>query len=528
MAATLTGTVALARFALRRDRVRIAVWVAAVAALVLVTAASTKGIYPTQADLDQAAAVAQDNPAVLAFNGPAIALDTMGGQITFQVGSFGLLVVGLMALLMTSRLTRAEEESGRMELVRSMAVGRQAPLASALIVVGAMAATVGVLTTVGLITQDLPVAGSVALGASFAALGLFFTGVVAVTAQVTENPRVASGIAGGMLGLSFAVRAAGDIGDGTLSWFSPLGVAQKARPFGDEVWWPLLLLVALAVAFAAGGAALAAHRDFGGGLVAPRPGRPEASASLGRPLGLAVRLQRGSVLWWALAVLLLGVTYGSIANSIEDFVADNQTIADFVAASGGASLTDSYLATSLLILSLTAAGAALQTALRLRTEEVGGRAEPVLSTPTSRWAWMGSHVAVSLVGSALIVLAGGLGIGATYGIVIGDLGQVPRLMAASLAYVPAVWVLAAIAIALFGWAPRASVAAWALLAGAFVIAMLGTILDLPDWVLGLSPFHHAPQVPAAAVSVLPIAVLLAITVVTTAAGFAGFRRRDVG
>jgi len=349
-----------------------------------------------------------------------------------------------------------------------------------------------------------------------------------VTAQVTENPRVASGIAGGMLGLSFAVRAAGDIGDGTLSWFSPLGVAQKARPFGDEVWWPLLLLVALAVAFAAGGAALAAHRDFGGGLVAPRPGRPEASASLGRPLGLAVRLQRGSVLWWALAVLLLGVTYGSIANSIEDFVADNQTIADFVAASGGASLTDSYLATSLLILSLTAAGAALQTALRLRTEEVGGRAEPVLSTPTSRWAWMGSHVAVSLVGSALIVLAGGLGIGATYGIVIGDLGQVPRLMAASLAYVPAVWVLAAIAIALFGWAPRASVAAWALLAGAFVIAMLGTILDLPDWVLGLSPFHHAPQVPAAAVSVLPIAVLLAITVVTTAAGFAGFRRRDVG
>lgn len=528
MAGTLTGTLALTRFALRRDRVRIAVWIAAIAALVLVTAASTKGIYPTQADLDLAAVVAQDNPAALAFNGPAVALDTMGGQIAFQVGAFGLLIVGLMALLMTSRLTRAEEESGRMELVRSMAVGRQAPLASALIVVGAMSVTVGVLTTVGLVTQDLPVAGSVALGASFAALGLFFTGIAAVTAQVTENSRVASGIAGGVLGLAFAVRAAGDIGDGTLSWFSPIGIAQKARAFGDEVWWPLLLLVALAIALAAGGAVLAAHRDFGGGMVAPRPGRPEASESLGRPLGLAVRLQRASVLWWALAVLLIGVTYGSIANSIEDFVADNEMMADFMAAAGGASLTDSYLATSLLVLSLTAAGAALQTALRLRTEEVGGRAEPVLSTPTSRSAWMGSHVAVSLVGSALIVLAGGFGIGATYGIVIGDLGQVPRLMAASLAYVPSVWVLAAIAIALFGCAPRASIAAWAVLGGAFVIAMLGTILDLPDWVLGLSPFHHAPQAPAAAVSVVPIAVLLAISAGATVLGFVGFARRDVG
>jgi polyether ionophore transport system permease protein len=134
---SFTGTADLTRFALRRDRVRIAVWVIAIVVLVIITAASTKSLFPTQADLDQAAAASQDNPAALAFNGPAVALNTMGGQIAFQVGAVGLTVVGLMSLLMVGRLTRGEEESGRLELIRSMAVGRHAPLAAAVIVVGA-------------------------------------------------------------------------------------------------------------------------------------------------------------------------------------------------------------------------------------------------------------------------------------------------------------------------------------------------------------------------------------------------------
>lgn len=52
----LAGTGILTRFHLRRDRVRILVWVAAIVLLVFVTAASTKGLYGTQEDLNQATA----------------------------------------------------------------------------------------------------------------------------------------------------------------------------------------------------------------------------------------------------------------------------------------------------------------------------------------------------------------------------------------------------------------------------------------------------------------------------------------
>jgi ABC-2 type transport system permease protein len=522
------GTGALVRFALRRDRVRIAVWIVSIALLVFVTAASTVALYPTQESLDLAASVAEDNPAALAFNGPPVALNTVGGQVAFQVSSFGLVVVGLMCLLMVVRLTRTEEDSGRLEVIRSMAVGRYAPLMSAALVVGAMAVAAGVVTTLALLAQGLEAAGSIALGASFTVLGLMFVGVAGITAQVTENPRVASGIAGGVLGLSFIIRAVGDIGDGTASWFSLIGLVQKARPFGGERWWPLLLGLVLAGAFVVGAGWLATHRDFGAGLIAPRPGPRSAAPSFDRPLGLAIRLQRPAILWWALAVLLVGITYGSIANSIEEFVADNEAMAEMLASAGGASIVDSYLSTSLLILALIAACAALQCSLRVRSEETDGRADVLLATPTSRSRWLRSHVATAFVGSALVMVAGALGLGGTYGVVIGDLGQSVRFVAASLLYVPAIWLLASVAVVLFGFVPRAAQVAWAGLALAFVLAMFGTLLDLPQWVMDLSPFEHVPEAPAAAVTALPIVVLAVLVVAVAGAGFVGFARRDIG
>ena len=522
----LTRTWALTRFALRRDRVRIGVWLLSIAVLVLVTSSSTQGLYPTQADLDQAAVASQDNPAAIAFNGPPVALDTMGGQVAFQVSTFGLVIVGLMSLLMVVRLTRTEEDSGRLELVRSMAVGRHAPVASAVIVVGAMDVVAGLLTTTALVATGIPALGSAVLGASFVALGFVFVGVAAVTAQVTENPRVAGGMAGAVLGLSFVLRAIGDVGDGRLSWLSPIGISQKTEAFGRNSWWPLAINLVLAVALVAGAAVLAAHRDFGAGLVAPRPGPGTAGAALGGPLGLAVRLQRSTVFWWAVATLVTGVVYGSLANSIDEFVKDNQAIADILAPGGG-SLVDAYLTTSLLVLALAAGGAALQSALRLRTEESAGRIEPLLATPTSRARWMGSHLTVSFAGGVVVLAAGGLGIGVTYAATIGDASQIVRVLGASLLYAPAVWFLSAAAAALFGAAPRAAVAAWALLAAALVVAMFGTVLGLPGWAIDLSPFQQIPEVLTAGFEALPVLAVLAATAGLTAVGLASFRRRDV-
>ena len=165
---------------------------------------------------------------------------------------------------------------------------------------------------------------------------------------------------------------------------------------------------------------------------------------------------------------------------------------------------------------------------RLRSEESDRRAEPVLATGTSRWRWAGSHLAVAFGGTALVLAAGGLGAGLIYGLIIGDVGEIGRLLAASLAYIPAAWVLIAIGVALFGLAPRWTMLAWAPLSVCFVIGLLGDLLGLPQWLVDLSPFERTPAVPAVDVAFGPLIVMTLIGLGVTWLGLMGLRRRDIG
>jgi len=524
----LTGTAALIRLILRRDRIRISIWVVSIALLVFLSAVGVKSLFPTQAAIDQAATATQYNAGAIAFNGPAQGLDTLGGQIAFQVGALGMVVVALMSVFMIGRLTRGDEESGRLELVRSLPVGVHAPTFAALIVVLAMSAAVGVLSSASLLAQGLPTAGSLVLGASFAAVGLFFTGVALVAAQITQNTRVVYGSSGALLGLAYMLRIVGDIGDGTVSWFSPIGLAQKARPFAGERWWPLVPLLAAAAALIAVAFRLAVRRDHGAGLVAPRPGRAVASPSLGHPLGLAMRLQRGALIGWGAGVLVTGIAYGWIAPTIDSFVANNKAFAQMMASAGVGSLTDTYFATSFRVMALIASGFAIQSALLLRSEESALRAESVLATPVSRWRWAASHLTIALAGSVGLLAVAGLATGVSYAIAGGPWSSVPRLLGAAIVYAPAMWLMIGLAVMVFGFAPRWVDVAWGILAACFVIGLLGVVLRLPDWVQKLSPFESTPALPAASMAVLPLAVLTALAAGSILGGLGGLRRRDIG
>lgn len=524
---TLAGTVGLIRAAIRRDRFRIGIWMIAIITMVGASAESVKGLFPTQADLDQAA-VASSNPAILAFNGPPIALDTVGGQVAFQIGAPGLVIVGLMSLLTMVRLTRSEEEPGRLELVRALPVGRHAPTAAAAAIGFGMSAVVGASSSVALVATGQTTSGSILYGLQLTSMAAVFVGVSLVTAQVTENARLAGGLAGVALAVAFVTRAIGDMRGLWLSWLSPIGWAQQTRAFGDERWWPLLLGLGLLTGLLGLAVVLENRRDLGAGLIAPRPGPRRAGDRLRSALALATRLQRGSVIGWCVGLAALGAVYGSIINAIADFVDDNPTMADFLAAAGGASLTDSYLATSMHFTALIGTAAAVQWTLRLRTEETTLRAEPVLATAVSRIEWTRSHLIVALVGSTLAMASIAIGLGGTAAIATGDPALLGRVAVAAVVHLPVMWLTVGFTLAVVGRFPQFAPAAWAIVAISLVIAMFGAVLRLPDWAIDLSPFEHVPLAPAESVSVAPLIVLLAVAAALVAVGLDGLRRRDVG
>jgi ABC-2 type transport system permease protein len=529
------GTGRLLRLALRRDRVVGSVWVLGLFVFAVSQAASIVSLYPTQADLDRLARTAEGigaNPAVVALQGPAYDAGTYGGATAWQVVTPGTFLVALMSLLLLTRHTRQEEETGRAELVSAGVVGRYAWLASSLLFVLAVNLVLAAVTVLGYVAMGLPVAGSVALAVGCGLNGLVFAGVAAVTAQLTEYARPANGIAFAALGAAFLLRAVGDTSTelSWLSWLSPIGWAERFQPFAGERWEVLVLPVALTGVLLVAAAALLARRDLGAGVLATRLGPAAAPPWLRSPLALAWRLQRGTLAGWVVGAAVAGLSFGVIAQDMAQFAAQDPETAEILASLGGSgSITDIYLAAILSWIALLAAGYAVQATLRLRAEEAELRAEQVLATATSRTRWAGSHLVVAAVGSAAVLAAGGLLAGLAHGLRAGDLGgELPRVLGGALVQLPAVWVMAAVGAALFGLLPRLVVGAtWAVLAVVLFVTMFGEPLQLSRWVLDLSPFAHLPRLPAAAFTAAPLAWLLAVAAALAAAGLAGLRRRDL-
>lgn len=522
----LAGFGTLLRFAVRRERLRIPVYVVVLVALVGSTAAQSEALYPTQAERNEYAATVAGNPGLIAMVGPAHAVTNVGGDVAWQWGGFGAVVVALMSMFVLGRHTRAEEQSGRSELVRAAVVGRYAATSSALALVVAVNLLAGAAITLTMLVADQPAAGSIALGASLTGAGLLFAGVAAVAMQVSRDTSGAYGLTGAVLGAAYLLRAAGDVGDGTLSWLSPIGWVQAMRPYADERWWPLLLLLGGAAVLVAVVLALLGRRDDGAGAVAPRPGSPNASAPLSNPLGLALRLQRGALLGWGVGLFLAGLSVGLTGQDADAILGEGEAVDDLFAQAPG-SLVDNYLAVSLLSMVLIATGFAIQAVLRMRGEETAGHLEPLLATALARPRWAAGHLTVALAGSAVIVGACGFGAGLADAFASDDAGRLPLLTGSALAMAPAVWVLVGIAAALFGLLPRAMGMAWGALAACFLVSFFGPLLSLPDWVMDVSPFSHVPLLPAADLTIAPLLALTAIAASLVAVGLVGLRLRDV-
>ena len=132
------GMGTLLRLVLRRDRLRLALWIGGIAGYVVLIGRALPGLYATAAER-QARAEFVDSPVARMFRGPGYGLDeyTLGAMLANEMLLWALVAVGVMGLLGTVRHTRAEEESGRAELVRAAEVGRYAHGAAALVVYGA-------------------------------------------------------------------------------------------------------------------------------------------------------------------------------------------------------------------------------------------------------------------------------------------------------------------------------------------------------------------------------------------------------
>ncbi|MGW4565936.1 ABC transporter permease [Streptomyces sp. NPDC004561] len=517
----LAGTGTLVRFALRRDRAMLPLWIAVIALMVLSMPNALQGLYGTPAARADLMRQMATNTSLRAMVGPVFA-DSLGALTAWRIGVYAGALAAVMSLLVVVRHTRDEEESGRQELVSSGMVGRRAPLTAALLTAAAGNAVLALLIAAGLAGQGG--AGALAFGLGVGGVGMVFATMAAIVAQLTESARLARGLTAAVLGAAFVLRAAGDSasadGSSVLTWLSPIGWLENVRAFAAERWWLLALFAVAALAQGAVAYELAGRRDVGMSFLPTRPG--PAAGRLGTAGALAWRLQRGSVLGWSAGFLVAGVVYGGVATGAAALVKDNRQAREIFQRMGGQSgLTDALLSALIGMLALVAALYIVPSVLRLNGEETSGRAEPVLAGAVGRLRWAAGHLVIAFAGAALIMLLAGLGFAAGYG---GDTGPI---LGACLVQLPAVWTVGGIAVLLYGVLPRGAVAAWGVAGAVLLIGWVGPALNAPRALLDLSPFAHLPKLPGGAMHWTPVLVLTGLAALLVAAGLAGLRRRDM-
>jgi ABC-2 type transport system permease protein len=518
----------LLRLYLRRDRLVLPLWVMLLSLpLAPVYIGSVQEVAPTAADRAVFAATITASAAQRALYGP-IYNDSLGAVGIWKPGLFYTLIA-VAVILTVIRHTRAEEESGRAELLESTAIGRYANLTAALLLASGASIATGMLAAASLLMTPVPAPGSVAFALALTCSGLVFTAVAAVAAQLSTAGRTSRGIAFAALGLAFALRAIGDAGSGVLSWLSPLGWSLQVRPYAGDRYWVLLLHVTSALALTLAAYLLLQARDIGTGLISDRAGRATASAALSGPLGLAWRLQRGALLAWTIGLCGYGLLIGNVVHDVGGQIGSNPTIREIVNRMGGSSVVeDSFVAVGFSVLAVVAAALGISAALRLHQEENARRAEAVLAEAISRERWAAGHIAIAIVGSAAAILAAAVMTGLSYGMAAGDVtGKLGAVLEVATMQLPAIWLLVAITVALFGLLPRITPIAWGALVGFVAVYFLGSIAEFPHWLLDLVPFTHTQHLPGWPLRTAPVAWLLLIDTVLIGVGLAAFRRRDL-
>ncbi|QCR33714.1 ABC transporter permease [Lysinibacillus sp. SGAir0095] len=520
----------LSRLILRRDRFRIPVWLIGIGFFTFIVPVAFTELYGTQAQRDIMAQTMK-NPAMIAMVGTHdLTHYTLGVMTAHQMLLMTAVVVALMSILLVTRHTREEEENGRIELIRSLPVGRLSSLNAALFVYTGVHILLALLIGFGLYAlnlESMDLEGSVLYGVALGATGIFFAGVTAFFAQLCESSRGTIGFSIAILLISYIVRGIGDVSNPALSWFSPLGWLSKAEVYGSNNWWPIGLMIGISLILFFLASYLNASRDLESGLLPSKPGRKHASALLQSPIGLGLRLQRTGIISWAVGMFLIGVSYGSVLGDLDSFFEGNDLMKQMLSSSKSHTFTEQFMSMIMMISAIIASIPAVMSMNKLYGEEKKGRIEHLLVRAISRTKLLGSYLVISIINGFVMLSVASIGMWFASLAVLDVSLSFRKVYGMGLVYYPALLVMISVAVLFIGYLPRFTSFIWLYVFYTFIVLYMGGLFQLDDWFGNLSPFGHIPQLPIEKLTWAPMITLVGIAVIISAIGIIGYKRRDI-
>ncbi|GAC57531.1 hypothetical protein GOHSU_21_00230 [Gordonia hirsuta DSM 44140 = NBRC 16056] len=528
----VAGWTRLLGLGLRRDRYIGPITLVSFAVIAIINQATTVSTYATEEAREAAPAGTAANTAYVFLLGPLEHHDSVAAMATWQAGPFMTTALGICVAMAVVRLTRREEESGRTELLLAGDTGRLAPLLAATVQITGAAVLLSLVTVLPLIGGGGSALDLVTVFVQYLTVGLAAIGIALVAAEAAAGARTANLVSIAVVTGAYLVRGVADVltGAAWLRWLSPMGWAQEMDPFGADRLLFALGAVALLGACLLAAAMIAHHRDIGSGWFARRRG-PATGPGLRSLPRIVARLTAAPIAAYTAVTALYALVVGSLLPSVEQIAAGNEILEEvLVAADTGGALAAAFLAVMTSMLAAVAAAGGVMLVGRLGAEEKQGRTEVLLAGALSRTRYVAVQAAGALAGASVVLFGSAVAVSLSAGLAgMPWAATAADAFAAAGAQLPAAMVIVAGALFFYGLSTRLIAAAWALVAVSFLAGpIIGVFLGLPDWMVRLSPFSHAPMLPSESMRWPPVIVLTAIAAVLLTAGAASFARRDVG
>lgn len=523
---TLSGFGKYFRFTIKHNLVRYFVWIGVVVFMIAYVGIYYKSMFNTQAKLDEFASVGS-SPGMVAMIGKISCMATIGGAVWAKIWMFTALTLGIGMVFQVTKGARADEENGRTELFRSRAFGIHSTLAS--VVGGALllCTVIGILSALACIALQLDpvgkgIAGSILFGLSMTAIGWIGVGVGALTNQLSASASLANSTGSIVMMVFYSMRMIGDMGSNhTLTWLSPVGWGEQMAPWAQNRGWlmlPVILLTALLIVAAF---VIESRRDYGSGVLKDKKGKSEANSLMRQSWGLVLHLYKGSIIGWSIGIAVTGLMFGSVAKSMLSLFADAKV--PMLKGSG----IEALMGLLLCFIGLVSVVLPMMIMTGLRSDEVKGLTESMLSRGISRRRMVLDRFVVGSCATALLLMLGGASFGLAYGAAAKDLSQTYKLALDALVYLPGIMAIMGVIGVLFGLIPRATIpVTWFLYGAMYFDVLLSDALKLPKWAANIMPFIGTPRVPYENFNV-GVFGYLAAAVLFILFGIMSLQRRDV-
>ncbi len=528
--ATLAQLVLLARRAFADGRVRTISFAYMFAVYAYIQAAGYASTYPTVKSRISFAHSFAGNSALRLFYGEPHNLLAVSGYSAWRVGGTLAIAAAVWGVLAAVRALRTEEDAGRAELVLASPISRGALHAGVLTAIFAGMALLWLVTWLGFLAGGLDAGGSAYLSLAIVSVIPPFAGVGALASQLAPRKRVATAIGSGVVAVAWLLRAVADTsaGAGWVRWLTPLGWAEQLRPYSGAQPLVLLAPLALGAALLVWAARIAQRRDVGSGLLPARDSAPPHLGLLSSPTAQALRFERGSILAWVAVAGAFAYILGAVSNSIKSAGLSKQLSREVSRIGTGSIITPKgYLGFCFLLYVLAVSLFACSQIAAARSEESSKQLETLLALPIGRRRWLFGRLCLTAAAAAVIALVAALlaWIGAVSQGVHVSLGS---MLLAGVNCMPVALLTLAVGALLYAILPRPSVAiAYTLVSLAFLWDLVGSLLQVPHWLLEATPFAHVALVPAAPLRTGAALLMLVLAAALAPLALTLFARRDL-